>query len=448
MKRILCTLAFWAMGLACFGGRYSADWQSLNEHPCPQWWQDAKFGIFIHWGVYSVPAFADPEADPAWWRYAEQYWLLKEKNPVARAYHEKHYQGKDYRDFAKQFSAKDFDPRRWADLFRRAGARYVVLTSRHHDGFTLWPSPLAPGWNAGEVGPKRDLCGELSSAVKAAGLRMGFYFSHLQWHHPLYTRMGVTNFVETVNLPQLKDLVVRYRPDIIWGDGEWDYPWTVWRGPEFLQWLYNDSPVRETVVVNDRWGAGLRGKCGDFYSTEYSEINGLTNTAFRRPFEECRGIGYSFGYNRLETTRHYHTDKDCIEELVEKVSRGGNLLLNIGPDADGLIPVIMEERLLAMGRWLETNGEAIYGSRKGTLRPDGKHVYCTDGDNVKYVFDFRLDGKPLVVSGADGVSEVSLIGSDASVSYASNGGILTLTPPALPPSLMPSVHAWVYRIRK
>lgn len=443
----------WFLALSCgtllaFSGRadvYEANWESLNRHPCPQWWQDAKFGIFIHWGVYSVPAYADPEAKTPWWRYAEQYWTLMGRDPAVKAYHERHYHGKSYKDLAPLFTAGDFDAAKWADLFRRSGARYVVLTSRHHDGFALWPSKFSPGWNAGEVGPHRDLCGELATAVRAAGLKMGFYFSHLIWKNELYSR-DPERFVREVNLPQLKELVCRCRPDIVWGDGEWDHPAEVWHSAEFLQWLYDQSPVRDSVVVNDRWGKGLRSKCGDFYSTEYSEVHGISSEGFVRPFEECRGIGSSFGYNRFETTSHYHDDRACIEELVEKVSRGGNLLLNIGPDANGLIPAIMEERLLSIGKWLSVNGEAIYGSRKGTLRTEGGHVYSIDGKAARYVVDFRLDGKPLLIRNAGKVAAVSLLGSSVSVPFVQEADVLKIRPPALPPSAAPCAHAWVYRV--
>ena len=446
MRRLLITVLAACVAATCSAGEYEANWESLNRHPCPNWWQDAKFGIFIHWGVYSVPAYADPDAKTPWWRYAEQYWTLMGQSLEVRAYHESHYPGKTYKDLAPLFMAKDFDPTKWADLFRRAGAKYVVLTSRHHDGFTLWPSKLSPGWNAGEIGPKRDVCGDLSKAVRNAGLRMGFYFSHLQWCHPLYEK-DPARFAAEVNIPQLKELVMSYRPDIIWGDGEWDHPWETWHGPEFLAWLYNESPVKDAVAVNDRWGKGLRSKCGDYYSTEYSEVHGISSEGFARPFEECRGIGFSFGYNRFETTRNYHSNCECVEELVEKVSRGGNLLLNIGPDADGLIPAIMEERLLSIGKWLAVNGEAIYGSRKGTLRADGKRVYCTDGKFACYVIDFRLDGAPLVVRGDKRVKSVTLLGSSASVSYVQKGGELRIQPPLLPLSEVPCEHAWTYRIR-
>ena len=168
---------------------YSANWSSLDSRPTPSWFLDAKLGIFIHWGVYSVPAFAYPDS------YSEWYWhSLKaplegrnerqRRNALAtREFHSRVY-GKDfaYRRFAPQFRAEMFDPAQWADLFRRAGARYVVLTSKHHDGFALWPSAEASRtwgrpWNSAEIGPERDLLGNLGKRVRDAGLKMGFYYS-------------------------------------------------------------------------------------------------------------------------------------------------------------------------------------------------------------------------------------------------------------------------------
>ena len=429
---------------------YEANWDSLNARPCPQWWKDAKFGIFVHWGVYSVPAFAPYDKDSVYGCYAEHYgnpgrW---KKYPAFPAYHAKHYPNKSYCDFAAEFTAENFDPAAWADLFRRSGAKYVVLTSKHHEGFALWPSAQSPYYNAGAMGPKRDLCGDLTEAVRAAGLRMGFYYSLLEWRHPLYNEADIGKFVERVNLPQLRDLVERYRPEVVWTDGEWDYPWPVWRGPEFLAWLYNESPVKDTVVVNDRWGKGFRGKCGDHYTTEYEDLTHDGEASDTHPWEECRGIGLSFGYNKFETTEHYLSNEACIETLCDKVSRGGNLLLNIGPTADGLIPVIMEERLLAIGKWLEVNGEAIYGSTAWKKHPaDMKksRVYFTQKGDALYVIVFGSAEK-VVVPDCGTVKTVSLLGSDREIKWTQNGGSLEIDMPTFRLGAAPSEHALVFKL--
>jgi alpha-L-fucosidase len=352
--------------------RYEPTWSSIDSRPTPEWWSDAKFGIFIHWGVYSVPAYA-PKGE-----YAEWYWNRLDAPPEhdlsanearirreTRAFHERVY-GKDfpYADFAPKFTAEMFDADQWADIFRRSGAKYVVLVSKHHDGFALWPSREASAtwgrkWNAVEIGPKRDLVGELSAAVRRKNLEMGFYYSLYEWFNPLWLSGDRNAFVERHMFPQFKDLVTRYSPAVIFSDGEWEMPSEQWRAPELLAWLYNDSPVAAKVVVNDRWGKESRHRHGGYYTTEYGA--GLPGAA--HPWEENRGIGFSYGYNRNEGLEDYSTGQKLLLTLIDTVSRGGNLLLNVGPTADGRIPVEMQDRLAYLGRWLAHNGEAIHGTR-------------------------------------------------------------------------------------
>jgi len=173
-------------------------------------------------------------------------------------YHRRQYGADfDYRDFAPQFRAELFDADHWADVFLRSGAKYVVPTSKHHEGFALWPSREASAtwgrpWNAAEVGPKRDLLGELTKAVRAKGLRMGFYYSLYEWYNPLWLS-DKPRYVAEHMIPQFKDVVTRYEPSIIFSDGEWDLTSAEWRSPEMLAWLFNESKVRDQVVVNDRW---------------------------------------------------------------------------------------------------------------------------------------------------------------------------------------------------
>ena len=252
-------------------------------------------------------------------------------------------------------------------MFRRSGAKYVVPTSKHHEGFALWPSREASAtwgrpWNAVEIGPKRDLLGELTKAVRAKGLKMGFYYSLYEWFNPLWLS-DKARYVREHMFPQFKDVVTRYEPSIIFSDGEWDLTSAEWRSPELLAWLFNESAVKDEVVVNDRWGKDSRHKHGGYWTTEYTP--GMADTA--HPWEESRGMGFSYGYNRAERLEHYRTGRELVTILVDIVSRGGNLLLDIGPDADGTIPVIMEQRLAEIGAWLDVNGEAIYGTRPFTV---------------------------------------------------------------------------------
>jgi alpha-L-fucosidase len=453
MKRCLISCVLIACAaLALCAEPYKADWESLDKRPIPQWWQEAKFGIFIHWGVYAVPAYAPTDEANVYAKYSEHYDnRMRSKNAAFTNFHARTYGDRvTYADFATQFRAEHFNPGQWAELFKKSGARYVVLTSKHHDGFALWPSAYSPRWNAQVLGPHRDLAGELTAAVKQAGLHMGFYYSLLEWGDPLY-KENIGRWVAEMNLPQMKELVTRYEPEVVWTDGEWDYSDEELRSVDFLAWLYNESPVKESVVVNDRWGKKTRGKHGGHYTTEYDLIHAGSSldTQFVHPWEECRGIGGSFGFNRFETTAHYMTSAQCVETLIEKVSRGGNLLLNIGPQADGLIPVIMEERLLDMGRWLSVNGEAIYATTAWRHRPKNMRetkVYFTRKPDALYAICVRWPQAPLVINNIAKADAVSLLGSPLPVKFTCEGGKLTIEPPAVNPDTLPCDYAWTFKI--
>ena len=240
----------------------------------------------------------------------------------------------------------------------------MVMAANYHDGFCLWPSPYSPGWNAKETGPKRDVLGEVTAAVRKRGMKMGIYYSLYEWYHPLWLS-DRTRYVNEHFLPQIKDVVTKYSPAFIFADGDWDMPDSKkWRSEEFLAWLYNDSPCKNDVVVNDRWG-GVRGKHGDIYESEY----GGGNFPPTHPWQEDRGMGSSYGYNRNEDIHDYNTRGQLLQMLAKCAGNGGNLLLNVGPTADGRIPVIMQERLLQIGQWLKVNGEAIYGTRHSPFWP-------------------------------------------------------------------------------
>jgi alpha-L-fucosidase len=353
--------------------RVQPTWDSIDSRPIPQWYTDAKFGIFIHWGVYSVPAYAAvnvPGENP----YAEWYWNSltegkkasgsKGKGAMTWAYHKKVY-GADfpYFDFAPMFKAELFEPDEWADLFARSGAKYVALTSKHHEGFTLWKSAEANRswgrpWNAVDIGPKRDLLSDLTEAGRRKGLEMGIYYSLYEWYNPIWLT-DKKRYVTEHMFPQFKDVVTRAKPSIIFSDGEWELPSEEWHARDLLAWLYSDSPVAGHVVIDDRWGKDTRHKHGGYYTTEYT--SGMQQSS--HPWEESRGMGYSYGYNRAEGLKDYHSDRELVLMLVDIVSRGGNLLLDIGPRADGRIPTIMEERLVQIGNWLKPNSEAIYGTK-------------------------------------------------------------------------------------
>jgi len=362
-KSILVIIAF-TFSIVGFTQKYEANWESLNTRKIPAWFNQDKFGIFIHWGIYSVPAYA-PVIPNSGYSYAEWYWFrMNEKQKDFMAFHNKNYGNSfAYQQFEPMFKAEMFEPDQWADLFKKSGAKYVVLTSKHHEGYTLWNSAEADRdwnrpWNSVTGTPHRDLLGDLTTSVRNAGLKMGYYYSLYEWFNPMWL-YDKKKYVEQHMTPQFKDLVTKYKPSIIFSDGEWDISDTAWQSPKLLSWLFNESPVKEEVVVNDRWGNNTREKNhGSMYTTsEYG--SGMDASII---WEESQGVGHSYGYNRNEQLKDYKSSYELVLMLNDLVSRGGNFLLDIGPNADGTIPVIMQQRLTDIGDWLTINGEAIYGS--------------------------------------------------------------------------------------
>ena len=490
MKRFLfVVILFSLLSALSLAQSYEPTWDSVDKRPTPAWFGDAKFGIFIHWGTYSVPAYAP--VSPGKLAYAEWYWnaLTNGKsNPKADelqkgtwAFHQKVY-GADfpYQNFAPLFKAELFDPDHWADVFARSGAKYVALTSKHHEGFALWPSKEASAtwgrpWNAVEIGPKRDVLGDLSDAVRRKGLRMGFYYSLYEWYNPLWL-YDKPRYVREHMFPQFKDLVTHYKPAIIFSDGEWEMTSADWHSAELLAWLFNESPVKDEVVVDDRWGSDTRHKHGGYWTTEYTAgMSGVDH-----PWEESRGMGVSYGYNRAEDLNIYHTGRELVFILIDTVSRGGNLLLDIGPRADGMIPVIMEERLTQMGDWLKINGEAIYGtkpwknSRQWTAGEVPKIEYnkeyssaydvtkliersaggkasieaffTSKGDEI-YAILPHWSGHNLVVKDMNAAKSVILLGSSTPLKAKNAKTGLSIELPDLPEDLRQQ-PAWVLKISK
>lgn len=448
---------------------YHASWASLDSRPIPGWFEDAKFGIFIHWGVYSVPAWRKLEpglyASYAEWYYARV--MYNEKNGGMEFHHKNYGKDFEYREFAPLFKAELFDPVYWADLFKKSGARYVVLTSKHHDGFCLWPtkSPYKKGWNAMDTGPKRDLLGELTTAVKAAGLRMGIYYSIVEWESTWThrTKSGYylpdsivykykipeDKYVDNHLLLQLNELVENYQPSLIFADGgEWDGAEDYWKTKEFLSWLYSHSAIKDEVVVNDRFAKDMPGNHGDYYSSEYKDVD---EVKLNHPWEESRGIGGSYGFNRAENIEDYNTSEELIHELIDIVSRGGNLLLNVGPTADGRIPVIMQQRLMDIGEWLKANGEAIYETRKSTVPKQertSQDVYFTSKDHLLYcIFTHWTDSIEILLSDGESVKNVTMLSYDEKISWEMvSENKLTIYIPRLTINEIPCLYAWSLKI--
>ncbi|MBI4892684.1 MAG: alpha-L-fucosidase [Acidobacteria bacterium] len=485
--RFCCALLLCLASLS--GQTYQPNWDSIDKRPTPKWFTDAKFGIFIHWGVYAVPAYAP--VIPGKLAYSEWYWNALTNgrdNPKANAiqkgtweFHQKVYGANfDYKDFAPQFKAELYDPDHWADVFARSGAKYVALTSKHHEGFTLWPNQHASKswgrpWNAAEIGPHRDILGDLTDAVRRKGLKMGYYYSLYEWYNPIW-QTDKPRYIREHMEPQFKELVTRYKPSIIFSDGEWDLTSAQWGTPALMAWLFNESPVKDEVVINDRWGKDSRHKHGGYWTTEYTP--GMASGA--HTWEENRGMGFSYGYNRAEQLKHYHTGRDLVVMLVDIVSRGGNLLLDIGPDADGTIPVVMEQRLIEIGDWLKVNGEAIYGTTtwktsrqwsagevpkvdynkeyesdydvtKLAAKPSGgkagiEAFFTAKGDDVFAILP-RWPGKKFVVKEVPGMSKATLLGATAALKVKKTSGGLEVALPELPEELL-AQPAWVLKLSK
>lgn len=380
MKKIVLLFFISTQLLSSFSQTYQPTWESLDGRPVPQWFRDAKFGIFIHWGVYSVPGYCSKGNYAEWYQYG-----LENGDSARIKYHQQKFGDRTYYDLANDFKAELFNPDEWAKLFEESGAKYIVLTSKHHDGYCLWPSQKANQtwnfpWNAVDAGPKRDLLGDLFKAVRKTSVHPGMYYSLYEWFNPLW-KTDKKKYVKEHVWPQMKDLVNTYQPDVFWTDGDWEASDSLWKSKEFLAWMYNESPVKNKVVTYDRWGGDVRFHQGAVFTPEYQPDLDFED----HYWEESRGMGYSYGYNRAEDAWDYNSTQSLVLHLIDKVSRGGNFLLDIGPDEHGKIPPIMQERLLQMGEWLKINGEAIYGTSRWKIPSrwsEGKRDYKAKGGDV------------------------------------------------------------------
>ncbi|KAK7085024.1 Tissue alpha-L-fucosidase [Halocaridina rubra] len=339
---------------------YDPTWESLDKRPLPVWYDDAKIGIFIVWGVYSVPSFGSE------WFW--EFWQGSHEKDYVDFMAKNYPPGFTYPNFASQFSAEFYNPEDWVSVFNASGARYIVLTTKHHDGYTLWPSEFSWNWNSMDVGPKRDLVGDLAKSLraKAPHIHLGLYHSLYEWFNPLYIKDKMNNyttddFVTRKTLPELFELVNDYNPDVIWSDGDWETDDVYWNATGFLAWLFSDSSVKDTVVVNDRWGKDTRCKHGSYYTCKDRYNPGVLQP---HKWENCMTLDRkSWGYRRNAPVTDYLSISELLTEVVTTVSCGGNILINIGPAHDGILPAIMEERLRQLGSWLDINGEAIYKSK-------------------------------------------------------------------------------------
>ncbi|XP_026290795.1 alpha-L-fucosidase [Frankliniella occidentalis] len=371
------------------GTRYQPTWESLDTRPLPQWYDDAKVGVFIHWGVYSVPSFGNE-----WFWYD---WITEKKDKYVKFMKSNYPPNFSYQDFAKDFTAELFDAKQWAKILNKSGAKYVVLTSKHHEGFTLWPSKYSYSWNAKDVGAHRDLVGELAAALRSnTNITFGLYHSLYEWFHPLWladkkNNFTTQNFVNNKIIPEMKELVNTYRPDVLWSDGDWEADSKYWRSCDFLAWLYSDSPVKNTVVTNDRWGRDAQCKHGDFLNCQDRY---LPDVPPAKKWENAMTVDReSWGYRREASLQDYLGLSDLLRLLAKTVSLGGNLVVNVGPTKEGTIAPLLEERLLQLGDWLAVNGEAVYRTKPWTSANDTLNptVYYTQSADSKTLYALVMD---------------------------------------------------------
>ncbi|MEU5533493.1 alpha-L-fucosidase [Streptomyces sp. NPDC020362] len=436
---------------------YEPTGASLSAHQAPYWFQGAKFGIFIHWGVYSVPAWS-----PVGKQYAEWYWNhMQDPANAVYAHHRETY-GADfaYDDFIPRFTAEKFDPRAWVELFSDAGAQYHVLTSKHHEGFALWDTKVSDR-NAVKAGPKRDLVGELFEASRryAPELRRGLYFSMPEWFNPDNPWMGHAprnpytlqpvpytgytsgkDYVRDYQAPQMLELIHGYDPEIIWCDigGAND-------SLHVLAEYFNHAKNRARpidVTVNNRSGVDVH----DFTTPEYTTYE---NTVVAK-WESSRGLDpFSYGYNRATPDSAYMTAEEVVHSLVDIVSKNGNLLLDIGPRADGTIPEIMQTRLRETGAWLKVNGEAVYDttywSRMAQLGTDLR--FTVRPDEAFYIHSLAEPGPRLTVEAPVPVragDRVTLLGHDRPLTWTVSKGALVIDVPEA--ARKAGRYVWVFKV--
>lgn len=371
---------------------YQPTWESLDSHQMPKWYDDAKIGLSMHWGVYSVPAWAPRESGIS---YAEWYGMrMTEKENPTYTYHQAKY-GKDftYDQFIPQWKAESYNPSEWAKFAKKMGAKYMFITSKHHDGFCLWPSKYTDR-NAMKMGPHKDILGEYFAAARKEGLKVGLYYSLYEWFNPLYTGKEipyaglkkVNNYVDDYMIPQIKELIDLYHPDFFYFDGEWDHPESFWKMKETVAYFYNEAAKRnQEVFVNDRFGAEERGKHGDLYNVEYDFEKGNTGNLTHK-WSFWQGIAKTFGYNQDTDVEDCLSPKQFIDKTIDGVARNGNFDINVGPTAAGIIPEYEQYPLLKLGEWLNTNGEAIYGTRPWSTQVEGDARFTSKGDFVYSIF--------------------------------------------------------------
>ncbi|MDY7393984.1 alpha-L-fucosidase [Aureibaculum sp. 2210JD6-5] len=418
-----------------------------------EWWRNARFGMFIHWGVYAVPAgIHNGEKIDGIGEWIQH----NAKIPVA-----------EYEKYAKQFNPDKFDATAWAKTMKQAGMKYVVITSKHHDGFGLWDSEVSD-YDVVDFAPYgKDILKALSDACKKEGIKFGLYHSIMDWHHPdaqfnsfLRDKEDKTDYSENFKKyleeymkPQLKELIDNYDPSILWFDGEWVSEFTHEQGKELYQYVRSLKP---DIIINnrvDKGRDGMRGMnkadsdyAGDFGTPEQE----ILETTSDFDWESCMTMNDTWGFKSYD--ENWKSAKVLIHNLIDVTAKGGNYLLNVGPTAEGLIPEPSIERLSEIGRWLDRNGEAIYGTEKlKTNYKQGEDIRFTKkkDSNTYYGISLVSPKKEIVFTNLkpnDG-SDIFMLGSDMPLKWTfTDGEGLKIDIPSKVLASINETNAWVFKI--
>jgi alpha-L-fucosidase len=406
------------------------------------WWREARFGMFIHWGLYAVPAGE--------WQGQTNHaeWILTTAQiPV-----------KEYEKFAVQFNPIEFDAGQWVRTAKKAGMKYIVITSKHHDGFCLFDSKLTD-YDAVDATPfKRDILKELSDECRKQGIKICWYHSIMDWHHPDYlprrrwedrpTEGADFNRYIKHMKGQLEELVSNYGEiGVLWFDGEWENTWNYEKGNDLYRYV---RALKPGIIINNRVGKGRAGMAGTFdpktsagdFGTPEQEIPA---TGLGYDWETCMTMNDHWGYNKND--RNWKSTEDLIRKLVDISSKGGNFLLNIGPTAEGLFPQPCLERLAEIGKWMEVNGESIYGTSASLFEKlDWGRTTTKPKKLFFHIFDWPEEGRlrlPGLISRAESAYLLAEPKTRLSIDYQPGSAVISL--PEKAPDPVASVIALEFR---